>query len=63
MTRLSHLFYLLPLAMLSISLPAKADKVFLKATSSTATGNATDFVEGKVIAETKDHVTIRIEGG
>jgi len=63
MKRIPSPFLLLPLALLGLSLPARADKVFLKATSSAATGNASDFLEGKVLEENKDHVVLRIEGG
>ena len=63
MKRIPTILYLLPLAMLGLSLPAHADKVFLKSTSSTATGNAADFLEGKVLEETKDKIVLRIEGG
>jgi hypothetical protein len=63
MNRIPTLLSLLPLAILGLSLPAHADKVFLKATSSAATGNANDFIEGKVLEENKDQVVLRVEGG
>ena len=63
MNRIPTLLYLLPLTILGLSLPAHADKVFLKATSSAATGNANDFIEGKVLEENKNQVVLRVEGG
>lgn len=63
MKRIPDLLYLLPLAMIGFCLPAHADKVFLKATSSAAEGNANDFIEGKILEEDKDRIVLRVEGG
>ncbi len=63
MKRIPTLLYLLPLALLGLHSSANADKVFLKATSSAATGNASDYIEGKVIDETEHQIVLRIEGG